>query len=634
MSQRKRRSIKPSTWVDTANILKSSRTVASLTAKSSYCFAKYGLLTDSTKKEIGGYTGPRGKVYSPPAKIVEQEIVMQCSELPKSQGGAASPFQNVEYEKLMEDRNRRMKAEIKDVDDYDIEEEVDVCVIGTGPGGSAATWALSERYKEQLKDGSKKIVMLERGGLHTSDEFDQREAKLLPALYQSPLRFTDDFGIALVKGSLVGGSAVLNDAICFEAPAQVTREWEVDIGQELRDARVYRKVRDMIHYKKIPHMAQHKNARMFENGVTPEDLREHFILNQRNTNPRIPHQPMRPQHQLACVGCGCCHLGCRYNRKQTPLITFVPAAMENGVRIFKNATVTEVLHKGGKVEGVRVKRGALRRDLVIKAKKVIVSCGAVNSAQLLLGSGIENPHLGRHISLHPAPLIFGVFDEKVYSDWGIPMTSSYEKYQFPKNDEKVFPDGFGYLIETIANHPIAHAASLPFGKVREKMRKYSNTACATVILHDKAVGEIRSRHGHITPLTYKVHQEDQIKLKHGIKEAARIFLAAGAQEVFTSHEKETSFRSLEDLDKIDIFNEDHLPIGPGEILLGSAHSQGGCRMATTGEHGVVDFNGHSHDVENLYVSDGSLFPTSLGVNPQVTIMALATKIGDSIDLGS
>ncbi len=632
MSQQRQRSTKPSSWIDAANVLKNLRTVTSLTAKSAYCFVKYGKLTEAIKKEIGGYTGPRGKIYNPPEKIVQNEIVMQCSELPKSEGGASCPFLNTDYDQLMKEKNRRMKAEIRDVDEYDIEGEVDVCIIGTGPGGSAAAYALSERYKEELGKGDKKIVMLERGGLYTSDEFSQKEKTLLPALYQNPLRFSDDFGIALVKGSLVGGSAVLNDAICFEAPSRVTQDWEVDVGRELREKRIYRKVRDMIHYKKIPHMAQHKNARMFEKGVETEDL-EHFLLNERNTNPRIPHQPMRPQHQLACVGCGFCHLGCRYNRKQTPLITFVPAAMDNGVRVFKNATVSKVLHSGGAVRGVRVKRGLGRRDLIIKAKKVIVSCGAVNSSQLLLRSGVENQHLGKHISLHPAPLIFGVFDEKVYPDWGIPMTSAYEKYQFPSDDKKVFPDGFGYLIETIANHPIAQAASLPAGKVRARMRQYENTASATVILHDQAVGEVKKRHGHITPLTYKLHREDQIKMKHGIKEAARIFLNAGAREVFTSHEKETAYRSLEELERVDIFNEDHLPLGPGKILLGSAHSQGGCRMATTGDRGVVDFNGHSHDVENLYVSDGSLFPTSLGVNPQVTIMALATKIGESIDLG-
>ncbi|MCP5115180.1 MAG: hypothetical protein GY953_30480, partial [bacterium] len=329
MSEQKQQAAKSSGWIDSVNVLKNLRTVANLGAKSAYCFAKYGNLTDALKKEIGGYTGPRGEIYHPPPNIVAEKIVMQCSELPKSQGGASCPFLNVDYEALAKEKNRRMKEEIRDVGEYDIEEEVDVCIVGTGPGGSAAAYALSERYKEELKSGKKKIVMLERGGLYTSDEFNQKEASLSGALYQSPWRFSDDFGVALIKGSLVGGSAVLNDAICFEAPAPVTRTWEVDVGRELREKRIYRKVRDMIHYKKIPHIAQHKNARMFEKGVAPEDI-EHFILNQRNTNPRISHQPSRPQHQLACVGCGFCHLGCRYNRKQTPLITFVPAAMDNG----------------------------------------------------------------------------------------------------------------------------------------------------------------------------------------------------------------------------------------------------------------------------------------------------------------
>ncbi len=633
MSQRKVRSIKPSLWNDTANLLRHLGPILTLGAKAAYCVGKYGVLIEYVKKEIGGYFAPRGQPFNPPKEIVENEIVMQCSQLPRKVGSEKGecPFKNNDYETLRKERNQFLKREIKSIDDYDVEGEVDVCIIGTGPGGSAAAYALSQRYKEELEKGAKKIVMLERGSLFTSDEFNQKEASMLPKLLAP--RFSDDFGVLILKGRLIGGTAVVNDGVCFEAPAPVTKEWEVDVGHDLRDQRFYRKVREMIRYKKIPHMAQHKNARMFEKGIAEED-KEFYLLNERNTNAKVDSQPSDPQHQLACVGSGMCHLGCRDDRKQSPLITYVPAAMANGVRVFKNAIVSEVLHRNGVAEGVRVKRGLLRSDLVIKAKKVIVSGGAINSPQLLLASGIDNRHLGKHISLHPSPLIFAVFDEDVYPDWGIPMTSCFEKFQFPQDNKDVFPDGFGYIIETFANHPAIQALSYPRGSIKEKMKKYKRTACVTVIVHDKAVGEVGRRHGRLTPLTYKLDEQDKIKLKHGMKESIRIFLQAGAKEVFTSHEKETVFRSLEELEKIDCLNKDHLPVEPGEMLLISAHSQGGCRMGTSAEEGVVDFNGQSHDVKNLYVCDGSLFPTSLGVNPQVTIMALSTKIGEQIELAS
>lgn len=623
--------IKPRIWPDAASIFKNFPVAAKIAAKSAYCFGRYAYLRPSTRKEIGDYVDSRGEIYSPPANIVEEMIVMECPDLPESTDGSGCPFLNAAYDQLMKDRNERLKREIKSIDEYDVDGEVDACVIGTGPGGAAAAYALSEKYKDELKAGDKKIVMLERGPLYTSEDFQQKEAWALLHLYQKPLRFTDDFGIALVKSAMIGGTAVVNDAICFEAPTRVTQGWEADVGSELRDQGFYEKVNDMIHYQSVSELAQSRNARMFVKGVADED--QHFVvLNPRNTNPHIDPQPDDPTHQLKCVGCGCCHLGCRYNRKMTPLITYIPAAMDNGVRVFKEAKVVEVLHREGKVEGVRVQRGGLRRDLIIKAKTVVVAGGAINSAQLLLRSGIDNPHLGKHISLHPAPMVFAVFDENVYPDWGIPMTSSYKKYQFPDDNKEVFPDGLGYVIEALGNHPTAQAAAYPMGSIKERMKKYKNTASVTVIIHDSAVGEVRRKQGHITPLTYKVTREDQIKIKHGIKEAARIFFAAGAREVFTNHAKETAFRSADEVEKIDVFDEDQLPIKPGSIVLGSSHSQGGCRMSRSGKDGVVDFNGHSHDVRNLYVSDGSLFPTSLGVNPQLTIMALATKVGESIDL--
>ncbi|MEE9543691.1 MAG: GMC family oxidoreductase, partial [Thermodesulfobacteriota bacterium] len=360
--------------------------------------------------------------------------------------------------------------------------------------------------------------------------------------------------------------------------------------------------------------------------------KEVFEYHSRNTNARIdPDGEAGLRHELSCTGCGCCPLGCRYDRKQTPLITFMPAAIENGlngvggneVKVFKKAEVTKVLHEDGKVSGVLVStRGG---SLKIKARTVIVSCGAINSARLLMKSKVENPHLGKHLSLHPSPLVFALFeDEKIYSDWGVPMAASYTEYQFPKPGG-VFPDGFGYILETIYSHPATTALTLPLKTMKERMKDYEKMASVAIILHDKPVGEIKNPDSLLTCLSYEMDEGDKAKLRHAVRTAAEIYLKAGAKEVFTSHESEIIFRSEEDLKKAD-----DCGFEPGEILLASAHPQGGCRISSSRDKGVVDHNGRSHDIEGLFVSDASLYPTSLGVNPQLTTMAMGTKIGEHV----
>jgi choline dehydrogenase-like flavoprotein len=584
-----------------------------------------------------GYLGPRTKPFWPPDVIVKNNIVMtkgRCTQAKFSEEHNPLGFNDFEddvYTKEMREKNLLLKKKVRDISECPDDYAPDVIIIGTGPGGATVAYTLSQKLK------GKKIAVLERGDLYTSDEFDQTERNMLPKLYQKPgARFTDDFGIAIIQGSLVGGSATLNHGVCYEAPHQVTKHWDRDISKDLKDGGYYKRVEEMINYKKISENALNKNGQMLLEGLkrpgsTERDI-GHFEYNERNTNAR--GNMAGRYHQLSCTGCGCCVLGCRYNRKQTPLITFIPEAIKNGssgangneVRVFKKATVTEVLYKDGKVTGVQLKD----RAKPIHAKTVVVSCGAINTAQLLIDSGLDeiDPDIGKNISLHPSPLIYGLFDsgtddDKIYADWGIPMSASYAKYQF-KTDENNFPYDYGYILETIYNHPAATAITFPLSGMKERMKNYEKIACISVILHDQAVGKVGKNAGLLTCLSYTLAEEDKDKLRHAIRTAAAILLDAGAKEVFTNHEEELVFRSKADLDKADTCS-----LEPGDILLATAHPQGGVGMGKP-ENGVVDFNGHLHDIENLYVSDASLFPTSLGVNPQLTVMAMGLKIGDHI----
>jgi len=616
--------------------LRDLEVVANILLKYAVAWSSYALKED--KWEEMGYFGPRGKRLDPPAVVKNNTIAMTSAMItPAMLKTQWNRFFSPAYEAQMEKKNQLLKDNIKDVKDYPDDYEADIIVIGTGPGGGAAAYALSMEAK------GKKIVVLERGNLYTSEDFNQLERDMVPALYRTPgFRPTDEFGVVVLQGSLVGGSAVLNHGICYEVPPKVTIDWkekdgtdEPDISEQLKAGGYYKKVQEMIHYREIKPFALNKNAQVLLRGVkemnsigeSKEELHGVFEYHSRNTRAKIEPggEPGENYHELTCTGCGFCPLGCRYDRKQSPLISFIPAAIENGldkvggneVRIFKNAEVSQVSHENGEVAGVRI------GNKEIKAKIVISSCGALNSARLLMNSGIGNAQLGKNIALHPSPLVYALFDEDIYADWGVPMAASYIENQFPDKDE-TFPDGFGYILETIYSHPATAALTMPFATMKERMKDYKKMSSVAIILHDKPVGVIKNPKSPLTCVSYKVDEEDKKKLRHGIKTAARIYLKAGAKEVFTSHEKELVFRSEADLDKVDSCDFE-----PGDILLASAHPQGGCMMGSKGKS-VVDYNGHSHDIKNLYVCDASLYPTSLGVNPQLTTMAMGMKIGEYI----
>ena len=200
--------------------------------------------------------GPRNDPFSPPEVIVKNKIAMAFPSIPH--GG----FDNNKYDKQMENKNKLLKDNVVDINEYAIKYdkyEPDICIVGSGPGGSALAYRLSEKLE------GKKILVLEEGNLHTSDDFNQLEKDMIPNLYQSPpVRFSDDFGVAVFQGKLIGGSAVLNHAVCYEAPTEITETWGQNIGKELEDGGYYADVNNMIHYKQIYNKAINYNSRIFQ----------------------------------------------------------------------------------------------------------------------------------------------------------------------------------------------------------------------------------------------------------------------------------------------------------------------------------------------------------------------------------
>jgi choline dehydrogenase-like flavoprotein len=264
-------------------------------------------------------------------------------------------------------------------------------------------------------------------------------------------------------------------------------------------------------------------------------------------------------------------------------------------------------------------------DFVIEAPIVIVSASSIFSPALLLKSKLANSsgQVGKHLTFHLTSALLGTFDRPMYPSSGIPQSALCDEF-LNKNG-----DGGGFWMEAVPATPTLAALAIPgFGAEHRKlMGKYPSIG-ATIVL----VKEIDSE-GTVTvndygrpSISYDLGSRDLEYLKQGLKATAEVQFAAGAKEVLTLHARMTSFKSVDDIEK-KLVRADW---GPNEIALYSAHPLGTCRMGEDARNSVVDSHCQSHDVKGLFVIDGSVTPTSLGVNPQITLLAISEKSAEWI----
>jgi choline dehydrogenase-like flavoprotein len=490
-----------------------------------------------------------------------------------------------------------------------VTESADVCIVGSGAAGAIIAWEMAERGHS--------VVMLEKGGYHPRQDFTQREDQMIPLLFKNcGLQFTVPSGIAVAQGSCVGGSTVVNDAVCFRTPDTVLGWWEDRYGVKGVGAaemkRHFEKVEARLSVSEVRPFEMNRNSRILKDGC--ERLGWAGAPNRRNC--------------LDCRQCGLCHLGCYYGTKQSMLETYIPDAQRSFgglVKVYSDATAQSVNRSGSRATGVdaTVKgAGSLVFDLSVKAKVVVVSCGAIGSSELLLKSGIDaKGKVGSRVALHPSPALIGDFQEEVRGHEGIPM--AYHCYEFSvlKTGER------GYMIESISLPPYQFSLPLPsFGyDNKQMMSRYEHFGLTGVMLHDESAGSVRLGGPLGTIIEYDLTVGDAKTMIEGMKNGARLLLEEGATRVITSHKKSTQIHDVGELGLIE-----QRGVSPLDINLASAHPQGGNVMGGDPGVSVVDPDSRVYGTENLFVCDSSVFPTSVGVNPQLTVMALALRASEHI----
>jgi choline dehydrogenase-like flavoprotein len=468
--------------------------------------------------------------------------------------------------------------------------ETEVCVIGSGAGGAVLATRLAE--------AGKRVIILEEGPFLKRDRVNHDERSMQTKSYrEGGLQLTLDFDMYILQGRCVGGSTFVNNGVCFDLPEPVFREW-VDLGAGLDKNRLdqaFDRVRSeiqIIRLEEHQHLLEKSSSRFVEGahqlGLTPDWFEVNLD---------------------GCIGCGYCTIGCPYEKKMSVDLSYIPRALEAGAILVSDCTATTITTTGSKAQTVRCQR-ADGTPLEVQARQIVVAGGAIGSSLLLLSSGIKR-NVGTRLSFNAGSWVFAEFPDPVDSFDGIQMCA--------------YADRPRYFMETIAMSPGAFAAAMPgwFQDHFDRMRRYRYFAVAGALVGTQPVGRVIHSSlpllaDLISPSSFELPISDLRKLREGVKHVCQLFFKAGAMRVIPA-----TFRPLEFTFPSQLYRLDEFVVEPDDISFGSAHPQGGNPMSDNQDVGAVDTHFRVHGFDNLFVCDASIFPASIQVNPQLTVMALA-----------
>jgi choline dehydrogenase-like flavoprotein len=329
-------------------------------------------------------------------------------------------------------------------------------------------------------------------------------------------------------------------------------------------------------------------------------------------------KPLR-RNTDGCCGCSRCNFGCPNQAKLSVDLTYLRKALSHGTRIYSDCRADQIDIENGKAVGVSGRlvdgpSGRPKGRFRVRAETVVVCAGSLHTPLLLMRSGVgkRSKVVGKRLTLHPASRVGAIFDTPV-NGWQGALQSTY--CDDLEHEGITFTSVYAPLNILAAALPGVGAAH------HARIRKMGELAVFGVMVHDAGGGTIYKGFGREPFVTYRMTKEDKHKLFRGVKRAAEAFFAAGAKEVLVPFYGFDGMKSPDELSKLD---PDRVPARLAECA--AFHPLGSARMGTDAAHGVVDPQGQAFDVANLYVSDGSLFPTSIGVNSQLPIMTVATRI--------
>ena len=485
-------------------------------------------------------------------------------------------------------------------------EECDVAIVGSGAGGAAAATVLAEAGLD--------VVVLESGPHVDRTSYPTDPVEGLPLLYRDG-GLTIALGqpaIPVPVGRVVGGTTVINSGTCFRAPTEVLEDWlerqGVDWAHDL-DAE-YEEAERFLQVTPVDPGRMGRNGQLCMEGAEAIGARGGPI--RRNAG--------------ACVQCSSCPLGCRLDAKRAMHVSYLPRAVAAGARVRAGVEAQRIRIEEGRATGAICRAGgpttaaeAARRNgrpspgrpYEIRARAVISAAGAFGTPELLLRSGLGSPHLGRHLHVHPAAWIGATYEEEVRGWEGIMQSYYVDEWE-----------SRGILLEATFT-PLSFGAQWLPGVGHEhaaRVRNFDKVASIGVHLHDRSEGRVGVNGNGGLRLSYKLREEEARTIQFGIARAAEIHFAAGATEVYPNVGPAAVIKRgrLAEFEALDL--------KPSDLRLEAFHPMSTARMGGDPDESVTDADGAVRGIRDLYVADASLLPTSVGVNPMMTIIACVSRI--------
>ncbi|WP_330231510.1 FAD-dependent oxidoreductase [Nocardia sp. NBC_00508] len=478
----------------------------------------------------------------------------------------------------------------------------DVAIVGSGAGGGAAAAVLAEAGLD--------VVVLERGNYYDDRDFGTGELGALQHLYAPGPSASAEGQITLVAGTCLGGGTVVNWSTSLPTPDDVRAEWaalgarhfaEAEFGDALdvvqrrlgvTDRRSSTSARDSV-------LERGARALGWEVDTLPRNVTD------------------------ACdagVECGRCGYGCRLGAKQSVTKTWLADAADRGARLVVDADVRRIIVQNGRAHGV----SALTSEGVqiqVHARAVVVSAGAIQTPALLRRSGLRNQNIGRHLRLHPAAAVFGVFDEEIRPWEGGLQT------RICRHHSDLDGNGYGVIYETGPVHPGLATGFMSWRGAadhRAVMLDFAHSNAIGIITRDRDPGSVAIDRSGEPFVEYRLSDYDAAHMHTGIVGAASILEAAGARRIFSGHQAGISYEPGTRGSHADFAAACQAAgYGPGQCSMGALHIMGSARMGGSPDISATDPDGATWEVPNIVVADASSFPTASGVNPMVSIEAIA-----------
>lgn len=494
----------------------------------------------------------------------------------------------------------------------------DVAIVGSGAGAGITA--------ELLTRAGLGVVIVEEGPLKSSGDFRQREAEAYPALYQeSASRKTQDKAISILQGRCVGGSTTVNWTSSFRTPQSTLGFWQAHFG--LQDFGVE---------ALAPYFAQAERRL----NISPWQMQpneNNDLLRRGARKLDIPVSAI-PRNVKGCWNLGSCGMGCPTNAKQSMLVTTIPAALDKGATLLVETRAEQFAFEGGKVQSLRCVavdgNGRARdagRPTTIVARHFVLAGGAINSPAVLLRSKAPDPHrrLGTRTFLHPVVMSAAVMEQAVEGWAGAPQSVYTDHYL----ETQPIDGPMGFKLEAPPLHPVIMATTMPgHGQGQaDLLAQFPRTHVLLALLRDgfheqSPGGRVQLRGDGSAVLDYPLTDFVMEGGRRALLAMAELQFAAGARQVLPVHELGLPVDSWAKA-KAAI---EQLPMKPLLAKVVSAHVMGGCGLGGDDKLGVVRPDGVHWQVENLSVHDGSLFPTSVGANPQLSIYGIVNRLAQGL----